>query len=73
MMQWPCTFYRCPKRFRQQNSDKKNARHAKPLLIVPLIVSLSFMLVADIDSPRGGVIRVRPLNLHALADSFRSH
>ncbi|MCP2090671.1 UNVERIFIED_ORG: hypothetical protein J2Y81_006758 [Paraburkholderia sediminicola] len=43
------------------------------MLIVPLIVSLSFMLVADFDSPRGGVIRVRPLNLHALADSFRSH
>jgi len=42
------------------------------LLIVPLIVSLSFMLVADIDSPRGGVIRVKRLNLHALADSFRS-
>lgn len=43
------------------------------LLIVPLIVSLSFMLVADIDSPRGGVIRVKPLNLHALADSIRPH
>jgi hypothetical protein len=43
------------------------------LLIVPLIVSLSFMLVADIDSPRGGVIRVKPLNIHALADSIRSH
>ncbi|MFM0303920.1 hypothetical protein PQQ99_27755 [Paraburkholderia sediminicola] len=43
------------------------------LLIVPLIVSLSFMLVADIDSPRGGVIRVKPLNLHALVDSIRSH
>jgi hypothetical protein len=43
------------------------------LLIVPLLVSLSFMLVADIDSPRGGVIRVKPLNIHALADSIRSH
>jgi hypothetical protein len=43
------------------------------LLIVPLIVSLSFMLVADIDSPRGGVIRVKPLNLHALVDSIRSN
>ncbi|MFL9868078.1 hypothetical protein PQR67_28210 [Paraburkholderia fungorum] len=42
------------------------------LLIVPMIVSLSFMLVADIDSPRGGVIRVKPLNLHALADSIRA-
>ncbi|NYH27137.1 bestrophin-like domain [Paraburkholderia bryophila] len=42
------------------------------LLIVPLVVSLSFTLIADIDSPRGGVIRVKPLNLHALADSFRA-
>ncbi len=40
------------------------------LLIVPLIVSVSFTLIADIDSPRGGVIRVKPLNLHALADSM---
>lgn len=43
------------------------------LLIVPLVVSLSFTLIADIDSPRGGVIRVKPLNLHALADSIRAH
>jgi hypothetical protein len=28
---------------------------------------------ADIDSPRGGVIRVTPLNLHALAESMRAH
>lgn len=41
------------------------------LLIVPLVVSLSCMLIADIDSPRGGEIRVKPLNLHALADSMR--
>ena len=41
------------------------------LLVVPLVVSLSFTLIADIDSPRGGVIRVKPLNLHALADSMR--
>ncbi|MFM0220558.1 bestrophin-like domain [Paraburkholderia dipogonis] len=43
------------------------------LLIVPLTVSLSFTLIADIDSPRGGVIRVKPLNLHALAESMRAH
>lgn len=43
------------------------------LLIVPLVVSLSFTLIADIDSPRGGVIRVKPFNLHALADSMRPH
>jgi hypothetical protein len=28
---------------------------------------------AGIDSPRGGVIRVTPLNLHALAESMRAH
>lgn len=43
------------------------------LLIVPLTVSLSFTLISDIDSPRGGVIRVKPLNLHALAQSMRPH
>jgi hypothetical protein len=43
------------------------------LLVVPLVVSLAFTLIADIDSPRGGVIRVKPLNLHALADSLRQH
>jgi hypothetical protein len=42
------------------------------LLVVPLVVSLSFALIADIDSPRGGVIRVNPLNLNALVASMRS-
>jgi hypothetical protein len=41
---------------------------ARPILfiIVPLVVSISFSLIADIDSPRGGVIRVAPLNLVSL-------
>jgi hypothetical protein len=43
------------------------------LLIVPLVVSMAFGLIADIDSPRGGVIRVKPQNLHALVDSLRPH
>jgi hypothetical protein len=30
-------------------------------------------LIADIDSPRGGVIRVKPLNLHALVASMLPH
>jgi hypothetical protein len=30
------------------------------LLVLPLVVSISFSLIADIDSPRGGVIRVQP-------------
>jgi hypothetical protein len=45
---------------------------ARPILFVvtPLVVSISFFLIADIDSPRGGVIRVAPQNLVSLAKSL---
>ena len=33
------------------------------VIMLPLIVATSFFLIADIDSPRGGVIRIHPLNL----------
>lgn len=49
--------------------------HGKALvlsIILPLAVAVSFFLIADIDSPRGGVIRIQPQNLDALAASFRS-
>jgi hypothetical protein len=39
--------------------------------IVPLAVAISFMLIADIDSPRRGLIRVAPQNLISLAQSLR--
>jgi hypothetical protein len=32
-------------------------------IVLPLVVAVSFFLIADIDSPRGGVIRVVPQNL----------
>jgi hypothetical protein len=35
------------------------------LLLLPLILAVSFFLIADIDSPRIGIIRVRPENLIA--------
>ena len=35
------------------------------LLVLPLVVSISFFLIADIDSPRGGVIHILPQNLIA--------
>jgi len=38
----------------------------KLIIILPLLVSVSFFLIADIDSPRRGVIQVRPQNLEAL-------
>jgi hypothetical protein len=43
------------------------------LLIVPLAVSISFFLIADIDSPLGGVIRVHPQNLLSLAQTLHAH
>ena len=47
---------------------------ARPLLlaVLPLVVSVAFFLIADIDSPRGGVIHVVPQNLQSLAESLRS-
>jgi len=41
------------------------------VIVMPIVVSISFLLVADIDSPRGGIIRVHPQNLTALASSLK--
>jgi hypothetical protein len=43
------------------------------LLVLPVVVSITFMLIANIDSPRGGLIRVHPQNLDNLAESLRPH
>jgi len=52
-------------------------RHIKSeaylLLILPLIVAISFALIADIDSPRGGLITVKPQNLMSFQESLQSH
>jgi hypothetical protein len=39
-------------------------------MVMTLIVSISFFLIADIDSPRRGIIHVRPLNLVSLYQSL---
>ena len=39
-------------------------------MIFPLVTSVSFFLIADIDSPRGGVIRIEPKNLISLKESL---
>ena len=38
--------------------------------VLPFLVSVAFFLIADIDSPRTGVIRVAPQNLISLSQSF---
>jgi hypothetical protein len=41
-------------------------------LVLPIVLSVAFFLVADIDSPRGGVIRVPPENLLSLSESLNT-
>jgi hypothetical protein len=43
---------------------------AKLLMVLPVVVSISFLLIADIDSPRGGLIHVAPQNLASLYQSL---
>jgi len=50
------------------------ARHSERkyrlFLVLPLIVAISFFLISDLDSPRGGVIHVFPSNLITLSHSI---
>lgn len=51
-------------------STKRTRAGTLLLVVLPVIVSVSFFLVADIDSPRGGIIRVHPVDLMSLAESL---
>lgn len=44
----------------------------KLLLVLPALVSVSLFLIADIDSPRNGLIHVSPDNLSSVARSLQS-
>ena len=52
------------------------ARSAKDegrvLVVLPFVISIAFFLIADIDSPRRGVIHVSPVNLQSLARSLHA-
>jgi hypothetical protein len=39
--------------------------------VLPLLISISFLLIADMDSPEQGLIRVNPVNLQSLAASLK--
>jgi hypothetical protein len=52
--------------YRSQNGNAAG----KLALVLPLVVSISFLLIADIDAPRHGLIEVRPQNLESLATSL---
>jgi len=40
-------------------------------MVLPFVLSISFFAIADIDSPRRGLIRVRPQNLISLVHSLQ--
>jgi hypothetical protein len=40
--------------------------------VLPLVLSFAFFFIADIDSPRSGVIRVHPDNLSSIAPMFEA-
>jgi hypothetical protein len=43
------------------------------LIVLPVVLCIAFFLIADIDSPRRGIIRVRPQNLISLVPSMHGH
>lgn len=51
------------------------ARHRDWLafMVVPIAVSVSLFLIADLDSPLGGAIRVSPQNMSSLSQSLQGH
>jgi hypothetical protein len=49
----------------------RNCKVARKLaLVLPLVVSTAFFLIADIDTPRSGFITVSAQNLESLAKSL---
>ncbi len=52
--------------FGARNFEKNTAL----FMIFPVVISVSFFLIADIDSPRGGVIRIEARNLVALKNNL---
>ena len=51
----------------------QNINSEKTLVVVlPFVLSVSFLLIADMECPRGGIIRVNPQNLITLANSLRA-
>jgi hypothetical protein len=49
----------------------RHGRNKRLLVVVPLMLALSFLLLADLDSPHGGLIRVHPQNLLSLQQSLK--
>jgi len=53
-------------------SARESSWRSRLLLVQPLVIAFSFFLIADIDSPRNGVIRVTAQNLLSVVDSLKA-
>jgi len=53
--------------------SRRTKKRSSFLLILPVLVSIAFLLIAELDSPRGGLIPVSPQNLLSLSESLRRH
>ena len=53
------------------NQRSSEAARGRFLAVLPLVVSIALFLIADIDSPRGGVVRVTPQNLLLLSGTLK--
>jgi hypothetical protein len=54
------------------SSHGPGARVAR-LLVLPFVLCIAFCAIADIDSPRRGIIRVHPQNLIGLEQALQGH
>jgi hypothetical protein len=50
---------------------RRGSHFPRLVMVLPLVISLALFLIADIDSPRRGIIRVVPQNLQSLAQSLQ--
>jgi hypothetical protein len=50
---------------------RKGTGFSHMLAVLPLVIAIAFFLIADIESPRMGIIRVMPKNLVDLVETLR--
>jgi hypothetical protein len=50
---------------------RRGSHFPRLVMVLPLVISLALFLIADIDSPRRGIIRVVPQNLQSLSQSLQ--
>jgi hypothetical protein len=53
-------------------TSRRSDGKTRQFVILPMIVSIAFFLIADLDASRGGVIRVSPQNLISLSADLQA-